>query len=48
MCACLLCGLVVEVSEGHCVCDWLLGVLLSCIVMWGVVMGLTGGDVCGT
>ena len=32
----------VEVCEGRCVCDELLGVLLSCIVGWGVIMGLTG------
>ena len=32
----------VEVSEGCCVCDGLLGVLLSCIVGWGVIIGLTG------
>ena len=32
----------VEVCEGHCVCDRLLGVLLSCIVGWGVIVGLTG------
>ena len=32
----------VEVCEGRCVCDGLLGVLLSCIVGWGVIVGLTG------
>ena len=32
----------VEVCEGSCVCDGLLGVLLSCIVRWGVIVGLTG------
>ena len=32
----------VEVCEGCCVCDMLLGVLLSCIVGWGVIVGLTG------
>ena len=32
----------VLVSEGCCVCDGLLGVLLSRIVGLGVIMGLTG------
>ena len=32
----------VEMCEGRCVCDGLLGVLLSCIVGWGVIVGLTG------
>ena len=32
----------VEVCEGRCVCDVLLGVLLSCIVGRGVIVGLTG------
>ena len=32
----------VEVCKGRCVCDGLLGVLLSCIVVWGVIVGLTG------
>ena len=32
----------VEVREGHCVCDGLLGVLLSCIFGWGVIVSLTG------
>ena len=32
----------VEVCEGRCACDGLLGVLLSCIVGWGVIVGLTG------
>ena len=31
----------VEVWEGRGVCDWLLGVLLSCIVRWGVIVSLT-------
>ena len=31
----------VEVCEDCCVCDGLLGVL-SCIVRWWVIMGLTG------
>ena len=30
----------VEVCEGRCVCDRLLGVLLSCIVGLGVIVGL--------
>ena len=30
------------VPDGRCVCDGLLGVLLSCIVGWGVIVGLTG------
>ena len=32
----------VEVCEGHCVCDELLGVLLSSIVGYGVIVGPTG------
>ena len=32
----------VEVCECHCVYDGLLGVLLSCIVGWGMIAGLTG------
>ena len=32
----------VEVCEGRCVSDGLLGVLLSCIVGWGVIVGLAG------
>ena len=32
----------VEVCEGCCVCDGLLGVQLFCIVGWGVFVGLTG------
>ena len=32
----------VEVCEGSCVCDGLLGVLLSCIVGLEVIVGLTG------
>ena len=32
----------VEVCRGRCVCDGLLGVLLSCIVGSGVILGLTG------
>ena len=35
-------SVAVEVSEGRCVCDGLLGVLSSCNVGWGVNMGLTG------
>ena len=31
----------VEVGEGCCVCDGLFGVLMSCIVGWGVIVGLT-------
>ena len=31
----------VEVCEGRCVCGGLLGVLLTCIVGWGVIVGLT-------
>ena len=31
----------VEVCDGRLVCDGLLGVLLSCILGWGVIMGLT-------
>ena len=32
----------VEACECRCVSDGLLGVLLSCIVGWGVIVGLTG------
>ena len=32
----------VQVCKGHCVCDGLLCVLLSCIVGWGVILVLTG------
>ena len=32
----------VEVCKGRCVCDGLLGVLLSCIVGWVVIVGRTG------
>ena len=32
----------VEVCEGPCVCDVLLGVLLSCIVGWGLIVSVTG------
>ena len=40
----------VEVSEGRCACDGLLGVLLSCIVGWrgGGDYGPQRGDVCST
>ena len=42
----MLCGALfsvgVEVCEGRFVCDGLLGVLLSCIVGWRVIVGLTG------
>ena len=31
----------VEVCEGRCVCGGLLGVLLTCIVGWGVIAGVT-------
>ena len=39
---CALFRVGVEVCEGRCVSDGLLGVLLSCIVGWGVIVGLTG------
>ena len=39
---CSLFSVSVEVCKDHCVCDGLLGVLLSCIVGSGVIVGLTG------
>ena len=41
-CSTVLFSVDVEVREGLCVCDELLGVLLSCIVGWGMIVGLTG------
>ena len=35
-------GVGVEVCWGRCVCDGLLGMLLSCIVRSGVIVSLTG------
>ena len=32
----------VEVCMGRCVSDGLLGVLFSCIIGWGVIVGLAG------
>ena len=40
--SCALFSVGVELSEGRWVCGMLLGVLLSCIVGWRVIMGLTG------